>query len=240
MREKKKSLWLQIQRFFKMQKKSVSSDFLESEMPPPYTHALSTAKETILLFWILYIAFPHLFFPVPLILFLAGWFLWKMLFSTYAGWERLQRLHRIIEKEEWEITHHRPQERKELEAIYQAKGFSGKLLEEAVDVLMANDNRLLQVMIEEEMGIVLESFDHPLTLGIGALIGGAISSLFLLLALFFLPAWGIFATGLVLMGLLAASSAHFAKNKIPDAVLWHIGISLLIISTTFFLKTWIS
>jgi hypothetical protein len=42
------------------------------------------------------------------------------------------------------------------------------------------------------------------------------------------------------MALLAASSAHFAKNKILPAVLWHEGISLLIISVTFFLKAWIS
>jgi hypothetical protein len=170
MTEKKNSPWLQIQRFFKMQKKGVSSEFIESEMPPPFTLGITTAKETILLFWILCLVFPPLSFSFSLLFFLAGWLLWKMLFSSYTGWERLQRLHRIIEKEEWEITHHRVQERKELERIYLAKGLSGKLLQEVVEVLMANDNRLLQVMMEEEMGIVLESFDHPLTLGMGAVI----------------------------------------------------------------------
>jgi vacuolar iron transporter family protein len=239
MKEGKPSLLNKIARFFEKQKKSVSSEFLESEIPAPYLHGLMAARETILLFWILYIAFPSLFFPIPLMIFLGGWILWKMLFSAYAGWEKLQRLHRIIEKEEWEISHHRPQERKELLHIYQAKGFSGKLLEEVVDVLMANDNRLLQVMIEEEMGIVLESYDHPLVLGAGAFLGVFFSSLLMLLSLFFFPPYGIFILGLILVGLLAAGGAHFAKNKKIPAVLWHEGISLLIISVTFFLKTWI-
>ncbi len=240
MNKMKESLWSQIGRFLQFHKKSVSSDFLESEMPPPYTHALLAAKESTLLFWILYLAFPSLFFPIPLVIFLGGWLLWKMLFSSYMGWEKLQRLHRIIKKEEWEITHHRPQERKELLRIYQAKGLSGKLLDEVVDVLMANDNRLLQVMIEEEMGIVLESYDHPLTLGIGAFLGAFASSLLMLLAFFFLPAWGIFALGLLLMGTYAYISAYFAKNKVAASILWHEGISLVIISSTYFLKTWIS
>ena len=97
----------------------------------------------------------------------CGLIIWKTGRSAWLGWSRLERLHRLVEQERWEIQNHRPQEREELYALYRPKGFEGQLLEEVVDVLMADDERLLRVMLEEEMGLKLRCHEHPLKQGLG-------------------------------------------------------------------------
>ena len=92
------------------------------------------------------------------------------------GWARLERLHRIVEEERYEIENHRQQEREELKELYRAKGFQGKLLDEVVDVLMADGERLLKVMVEEELGLSLQSQEHPLKQGAGSALGAFVAS----------------------------------------------------------------
>ena len=124
-----------------------SAEIHGTEMPGHLSAAADAARETsvvLLLLWILLPSQPTLFF-----LFAAGFFLWKIGRSALLGWARLERLHRVIEEERWEIEHQRQQEREELEALYQAKGLTGKLLDETVSVMMADDNRLLRIMLEE-------------------------------------------------------------------------------------------
>ena len=94
-------------------------------------------------------------------LFSIGWLFWKLGRSSLLGWARLERLHRLIQQEQWEIEHHRAQEKEELTAMYHQKGLTGKLLEQVIEVLMADDNRLLRVMLEEELGLTLETYEHP-------------------------------------------------------------------------------
>ena len=72
------------------------------------------------------------------------------------GLGRLERLHRVIEEERWEIEHHRQEEREELAALYQAKGLTGKLLDDVVATLMADDNRLLQSCSKRRWGLLLK------------------------------------------------------------------------------------
>lgn len=101
-------------------------------------------------------------------LFCLGLIIWKTARSAQLGWARLERLHRLIEQERWEIEHHRAQEKEELIEMYKAKGFKGKQLDDIISVLMADDNRLLMVMLEEELGLSLESFEHPIKQSLGA------------------------------------------------------------------------
>ncbi len=55
---------------------------------------------------------PSPFFPLQktwllLLIFSAGWVVWKTARSALLGWARIERLHRVIEEERWEIEHHR-------------------------------------------------------------------------------------------------------------------------------------
>lgn len=205
-----------------------------TEAPGPLAAGADGAKETafvLLLLWLLLRNAPGHFF----LLFSAGFLLWKIGRSAMLGWSRLERLHRVVEEERWEIEHNRPQEREELTALYRAKGLQGKLLEETVSVLMADDNRLLQVMLEEEMGLTLEIFEHPLKQSMGAAVGVLTSA-----ALFFVS-WLAWPVGgpLVMSGLLIAIAsflmAKSQKNRRLEAVIWNLSLASFAAGVVYFL-----
>jgi VIT1/CCC1 family predicted Fe2+/Mn2+ transporter len=162
-----------------------------------------------------------------LLLVSLSWVVWKAGRSAILGWGRLERLHRLVEQERWEIEHHRSQEKEELRALYAAKGFHGKLLDEAVEVLMADDNRLLQVMLEEELGLQLESYEHPLKQAFGALVGGVAAAALLALSLFFHPYWAPVLSALIVIIGSAAWSARRERNRPLPALIWNLAAALL-------------
>ena len=190
--------------------KVASAEIHGTEMAGHVSAAADSAKETAFILFILWTLLPNgtdLF----MLVFLSGWLIWKVGRSAILGWSRLERLHRVIEEERYEIEHHRPQEKEELRALYAAKGFSGKLLDEAVEVLMADDNRLLQVMLEEELGLHLESHEHPLKQASGSFVGVVGSAFVMSFGLFFLPNWGSPVCAAVVIALSAGTSAATRK-----------------------------
>lgn len=220
--------------------KIASSEIHGAELPGHLSAGADACKETSLLLLVLWVLFTEQQFSLEtlrliLLVFFAGWLVWKVGRSALLGYSRLERLHRLIEEERWEIEHHRPQEREELKALYAAKGFSGKLLEEVLDVMMADDNRLLQIMLEEELGLSLESYEHPLKQALGACIGTLLSGSLLFLGFFFLP-WQIGAiVAAILIGISAALVAKWEKNDPLTAAVWNLAAALLAAGTAFFL-----
>ncbi len=197
-------------------------------------------KETafyLLLLWVIVQGFSQLASQTFLILtlFSCALLFWKTGRSALLGWARLERVHRVIEEERWEIEHHRAQERAELKELYMAKGFSGKLLEEVVDVLMADDNRLLQVMLDEELGLPLEAYEHPLKQALGAFVGVLISSCFILLGCWALPKYGVPLTALIALGAFATVACKFEKNRPLPALIWNLSIASAACAMIYFL-----
>ncbi|MGE3953676.1 MAG: VIT1/CCC1 transporter family protein [Parachlamydiales bacterium] len=175
---------------------------------------------------------------VPLLLGLGtsafGYLVWKMGRSAHLGWARLERLHRVIAQEKWEIEHHRAQEREELEALYGAKGFEGKLLDEVVDVLMADQDRLLRVMVEEEMGLNLQVYEHPLKQCVGAGLGALLSALLALIgALLWFP-YGLGIGAIVIFIGAGILAAHYQGNRWLPTVIWTLAIALLAVGVALF------
>lgn len=204
-----------------------------TEPPGSIQAATDAMKEGTILFFLL---FQLPFFSLwTTFAFFSGWLLWRTGRSAFLGWTRLERLHKTIEEERWEIEHHRPQEKEELRALYAAKGFSGKLLDEVIDVLMADENRLLQVMLEEELGLRLESFEHPLQQALGAFLGGFVALLSLFLSFFYLPFSATLTIGVLLLGGASRLSSSWAKTRTSHALIWTAAIALLGLFTTHFL-----
>lgn len=204
---------------------------------PGHIHAgCDAARDTaaaLLLFFIL--LNPLLPNPLKLLgVFALAWAVWKMGRSSWLGWGRLERLHRILAQERWEIQHNRAQEREELHVLYSAKGFEGDLLEKVVDVLMADESRLLKVMIEEEMGIQLENTEHPLKQGFGALLGSLAASAIILTSAYFFPVWGLQIAALFVVGFCGGLVAVKAENRFIDAMFWNVGIAVLAWGTLYF------
>lgn len=198
-----------------------------------------SAKETALILtalWILLSPFLKIE-DISLIsaFFAVGFFIWKMGRSALLGWSRLERLHRLIEEERWEIQHHREQEKEELRAMYSQKGITGKLLDDVVEILMADDNRLLQVMLEEELGLSLESYEHPLKQACGAGIGVLITVLIGAIGVFL----GSFMGLIIAMGLsFALATIIISKkegNETAKALIWSLATATLSLGIVYFL-----
>lgn len=209
-----------------------SSEIHGAELPGHYSAAADSAKETALLMIVLWTLLTEIGFPAErlhwfMVVFILGWLVWRTGRSAILGWSRLERLHRLIEEERWEIEHHRGQEKEELRALYAAKGFSGKLLDEAVEVLMADDNRLLQVMLQEELGLSLESYEHPLKQAFGAAVGVIGAAVILSFGLFFLPVWGAALCGTIVIVLSAGTTAQLEKNRPAPAIVWNLSVAAL-------------
>ncbi|SRR5581483_5899918 len=216
-----------------------SAEIHGTEMPGSFASAGDASKETALALLILWVCLSHFLslsttFSV-LVLFSAGWLLWKTARSALLGWSRIERLHRLIEEERWEIEHHRAQEKLELTEMYFAKGLRGKLLEEVIDVLMADDNRLLRVMLEEELGLSLEVYEHPLKQAAGALCGTLVAA-----AVCLFGQWGFASFGLPLAAALviAASSVLTSRregNSWLSSVVWNLAIAGTVAGSIYFL-----
>lgn len=217
--------------------RAASSEIHGAELPGHYSAAADTAKETswvLLILWILFSVLSVDKAPWIATCFLVGWILWKVGRSAILGYSRLERLHRLIEEERWEIEHHRGQEREELKALYVAKGFQGKLLEESIDVLMADDNRLLQVMLEEELGVSLESYEHPLKQALGAFAGALFAGIVMGLFVLLFSGLGAVLGAALAIALASGFAAKFEKNNVLHAIIWNLSSAALAAGALFF------
>jgi len=199
-----------------------------SEIPGHLFAGADAARDTAIAFLALWLLLSPLSFTkltLTLAVFSLGWTFWKAGRAAWLGWFHLERMHRILDQERWEIEHHRPQERDELKELYKAKGFQeGPLLDDVCDVLMADEDRLLREMVKEELLLSLESYVHPLKQGFGAMIGALSSIVCCFLGLFLFPTWGLWMGSA--LGLLGGTlvSTHFEGNRSIPALIWNGGL----------------
>ena len=208
-----------------------------TEMPGHLSSCADALRETALFLFLLWFALLVVGAPPLGILIAASsaLIIWKTGRSARLGWARLERLHRVMEQEKYEIENNRDQEREELSALYRAKGFEGKLLEDVIDVLMADNDRLLKVMLEEELGLTLQAYEHPIKQSLGAFFGSLLAALAFGAAAVFLPFWGVTIAAAVLIGGGAFVAALYQKNDVITAVVWNLAIAGLALGTAFFL-----
>jgi len=217
-----------------------SAEVHGTEIPGNYSAGADAARETSLMLAVLWLFLSTFDVSIDnmvtlLSIFSFGWLLWKAGRSAWLGWFRLERLHRILAEERWEIENYRQQEREELSVLYAAKGFEGKLLEDVLDVLMADNDRLLKVMVEEELGLSLATCQHPLKQSCGAAIG-VIAAVFMCLLIFIIfPEYGILIGASIVIAFSSALSAKLSQNKPVDAVVWNLGIASLAFGAIYFL-----
>jgi hypothetical protein len=164
----------------------------------------------------------------------VGLVIWATGRAAWLAWSRLERLHRVMDEEQNEIETNREQERIELEALYAAKGFEGKLLKEVVDVLMADGDRLLRVMLEEEMGFRLQQNEHPLMQGIGAALGSLLAICVVAVASLFSSLVIAPLISLLFIGIASFITAKSQKNNVIAAMSWNVGMALVSYLATFF------
>ncbi|MCH9633733.1 MAG: hypothetical protein S4CHLAM7_04660 [Chlamydiae bacterium] len=224
-------------------KEEMANEIHGDELPGHMGAFLDATRDTsalLLIFWTiaLQVGLTAQQMTLMLLMLGIGWLVWKIVRSTWLAQTKLERLHRILKEERYEIENHRPQEREELAALYAAKGFKGELLEEVLDVLMADDDRLLKVMIEEEMGLSLENCEHPLKVGSGAALGVVLAVAVLFLSQWISPQFALFPTAALLIGVSGYYIAKLQKNEKTSAFVWNIAFATLTYGTVYFLSRW--
>jgi VIT1/CCC1 family predicted Fe2+/Mn2+ transporter len=147
----------------------------------------------------------------------------------------MERVHRLIKEEKYEIDHNRDQEKEELLELYKAKGFKDKQLEEVVEVLMADDNRLLQIMLEEELGLTMGSFEHPLKQCLGAGLGVITGALLALLGLYFGGFVGLIISSCFALTFTSAIAAKHLNNDLTKHIIWNFSSAFLSLGCLYFL-----
>lgn len=220
-----------------------SAEIHGTETPGRLSAAADAARDSaivLLLFWGIFTTFNLPPEKIGSFLLLLGnsFLVWKAGRSAWLGWSRLERLHRILAQEKWEIEHHRQQERDELRVLYAAKGFEGKLLEDVLDVLMADGDRLLRVMVQEELGLSLEVYDHPLMQSLGAALGVLFATIGCILGFYASSQWGVIIAALAIISSSAAITAHHADNRPIPAIVWNLGLTALTFGTFYFLTAY--
>jgi hypothetical protein len=203
-----------------------------TEISGPLSAATDALRETAVFLALLFLVLPES--PYLLTVSALSWLVWKGGRSAWLGWARLERLHRIVQEERWEIEHHRTQERQELKELYQARGLEGKLLEDVLDVLMADGDRLLRVMVEDELALTLENQEHPLKQGLGAVCGSFAASAVMILSIYLFGIVGALLGLALILGFSGWISAQFSNNNRIPAILWHLGIAGLAFGTLYF------
>jgi hypothetical protein len=220
--------------------KKVSSDLHAVEAPGHFSAAADSAKETAVSTLLIQmicttLGINHRQTLLLLSLYLVGILLWKVGRSAHLGWARLERIKKAVFDEKYEIENNREEEREELTNMYAAKGLTEPLLGKVIDVLMADDNKLLALMLEEELGIPMDSYVHPLKQALGAAFGVIITATLLPVGLAISENYGLFVTTFCIS---ACASFLMAKIEGLQPLEYTIkGISITFLSTfaTYFL-----
>ena len=136
------------------------------------------------------------------------------------------------ERERWEIDNYPEGEKEEIREIYERKGFAGKDLDRAVEIITSDKKIWVETMMQEELGIIEES-GHPFFNGLSTfvsfLVAGFIPLLFFVMALA-IPSLGqytfsmsVFLTGLTLF------VVGSLRVLVTQARWWRSGLEMLIV-----------
>lgn len=122
-----------------------------------------------------------------------------------------------------ELKDYPDQERQEIVDIYQAKGFSGRLLNEIVDHITANDKLWIDTMMREELElqpvVKKDVYNYTLVVGVSTLVGAFIP----IVPFFFIKPNGAIIVSLILSVVVLAGigiyKAHITLgNKLKSAL----------------------
>lgn len=219
--------------------KRAFSEFHAVEVPGHISAGADSATDSAISSLLVYMIAMTLSIPlnkifILLVVFMAGIFLWKVGRSAHLAWSRLERINSLVKEEKHEIETNREEEREELTEMYVAKGFREPLLTKIIDVLMADDNKLLAVMLEEELGIPMEAYVHPLKQAFGAGIGVAITAISIPIGLAISEHFGLFLTTFAITGISAFLMAKIEKISTLEFTIKSLAITFLASFATYF------
>jgi VIT1/CCC1 family predicted Fe2+/Mn2+ transporter len=171
----------------------------------------------------------------------------SLLFGISAGRSTLAQVQYYeseLARERAEIRDHFAQEQEEVRALYAAKGFTEPLLSQIVEVLSADDDRLLKVMMEEELGLLMHHMHHPLIVGMWNLAGAAAVGLILTVPLVWLGAetgrWWMMISGVMLLAVVAVASSRVTGRRMLEPFAASVVMAVVTGGVVYFLAQWLA
>lgn len=148
--------------------------------------------------------------------------------------------------EYWEVDNLPEKERDEIREIYREKGFEGETLEKIVDVITADRDRWVNVMMKEELGMSLEE-KSPLKIGsvtyISFLLIGLIPLLVYVWDYFsplsmnlFLSSSILTAAGFIIIGVL---KSYITQTSITRGIIETLLLGIIAASVAYFVGDWL-
>ena len=213
-----------------------------------WRRVLVSARDTLLLLWLIWVALQGFGNPpftglmlVAMCIALAVMIGISTGRSTDA---QVQHYAQELDRERAEIRDSFEHECEEVRALYAAKGFREPLLSQIVDTLAADEDRLLKVMMEEELGLFMHHVQHPLIVGLWNFAGALAAGLTLALPLlWFTPEaarlW-IVAGGCGLLAVLAIVSARATGRAAIE--FFTVGVLMAVVTggIVYFLGRWLT
>ena len=134
-----------------------------------WRRALVSARDALILIWLTWVALRGFGDPpfngLMLIAMAIALALLLGASTARSTFSQVQYYAAELDRERAEIRDDFDHECEEVRALYAAKGFREPLLGQIVETLTADDDRLLKVMMEEELGLSLSYINHPLMVG---------------------------------------------------------------------------
>jgi len=155
----------------------------------------------------------------------------SMAVSNYLGSRAEQQVQqRALREEEHELDHKPDEERQEIRDIFAAKGFSGDLLNQTVDIITSDRKLWLETMMREELGFATEGV-RPAEAAAATFVAFVTVGLFPLMPFlydFFSP--GPLENAFVLSSVLTGAAFFTVgtlKSRFVDELWWWAGIQTL-------------
>lgn len=212
-----------------------------------WRRALVSARDTILLTWLIWATLQGFGDPA-----FSGFFLTvtalgiALFFGVSTGRAtrlQVQYFSDELERERSEVRDHFAHECEEVRALYAAKGFEGDLLEQVVDTLTSDDDRLLKVMMEEELGLLVHHVTHPLLVGVWNFGGSLLVGLVVALPTIWLSSsaaqvW-VPTGGAVVLGAVSLIAAQAARRGFVEFFVAGAMMAVATSGVAFFLAQWL-
>ncbi len=211
-----------------------------------WRQALVSARDALILIWLVWVAaqgsggppWPGRMYPI-LALGIA------LFFGIVAGRAIVVQLEfylSALQRERKEIRENPDQEIGELRVLYEAKGFREPLLSRVVETLAADDDRLLKVMMEEELGLRMHHMNHPVLVGLWHFAVSCVAGLAVALPLIWISPdaarqWMPIASGASL-ALLAVITAKTRRQRVINTVVVALTTALVAGAAVDLLSTW--
>ena len=194
-----------------------------------WRQATVTARDGVVLLWLIWVAmrgFGAAEAAGPVLVSAGlGISVYLGVASAVATRIRLRYLESELDRERREIRDHPESEREEVRALYAAKGFDDPLLTQNTDELCADDDRLMKVMMEEELGLFIQEVNHPLLVCLWNTAGAVIGTLLLAVPVCFQQQataniWMPVGTVIILVWIAVVTARLTGRSLIPMLAIW--------------------